>query len=37
VPAPSSGSTGTNADALLLFLPLAVLWMRRMKRRTFGD
>lgn len=37
VPAPSSGSTGTNADALLLFLPLAVLWMRRMKRRAFGD
>jgi len=37
VPAPSPGSTGTNADALLPFLPMAILWMRRVLRRTIGE
>lgn len=32
-----AGETGTIPDALFLFLPLSVMWIRRVLRRTFGE
>ena len=37
VPSPFPEDPGANADALFLFLPVAVLWVRRALRHPFGE